>query len=145
MSETKTRPDAQPRALPAIAPNTFSLAGGGLHVSFSTTGFDGQPHLDYQDPQRTLNFRGDAIRIVPVPDLGTVVSVTLALTVDSGSTTFSLLIPRVNLPAPFATMPVRTDAITAHHVFSIVPALNLGQRDFYSVTALHGTASQVEF
>jgi hypothetical protein len=132
MSETKTRPAAKPQTPQVIAPNLFSLAGGGLHVSFSTSGIDGKPHFSYQDAQRTLSFRGDEIRMVTVPDLGMLVSVTIALTIDSGSTTFS-------------TVPVRTNGITTHHAFSIIPALNQGQQDFYRVTGLHGTASQVNF
>jgi hypothetical protein len=145
MSETKTRPAAKPQTPQVIAPNLFSLAGGGLHVSFSTSGIDGKPHFSYQDAQRTLSFRGDEIRMVTVPDLGMLVSVTIALTIDSGSTTFTLMVPRVNLSAPFSTVPVRTNGITTHHAFSIIPALNQGQQDFYRVTGLHGTASQVNF
>jgi hypothetical protein len=145
MSETTTRPTVQPQAPQAITPNLFNLAGGGLHVSFSTSGIDGQPNFSYQDSLRMLNFRGGEIRIVTVPDLGMVVSVTIAMTVDSGSTTFSLLVPRVNLSAPFSAVPIRTDGITTQHAFSSLPALNQGQRDFYTVTDLDGTASQVNF
>ena len=59
-------------------------------------------------------------------------------------TSFSLLVPRVNLPA-FSSVTIRTDGVTTHHAFSIIPALNHGQRDFYQVTPLHGTASNVVF
>jgi hypothetical protein len=66
-------------------------------------------------------------------------------TIDAGSTSFSLLVPRVNLSAPFTSVPVSTEAVTTHHAFAIVPAFNHGQRDFYDVTPLHGTASNVAF
>ena len=46
------------------------------------------------------DFTGSEIGVVEVPDLGTLVSVTVLLTIDSGSTTFTVLLPRVNLPAP---------------------------------------------
>ena len=49
------------------------------------------------------------------------------------------------LPAPFSNVSIHTDGITTHHAFSIIPALNQGQRDFYEVTRLHGTASNVAF
>ena len=77
-----------------------------------------------------------------MPDLGTVVSVTLLMTVDTGSTTFSVLLPPVNLPNQLgASVPIYTDGITtAHHLF---PVLNQGQRARYTVTPLRGTASNV--
>jgi hypothetical protein len=147
MSDTKTKPApaAGAKAIQFATPNLFSLSGGGLHVEYSTSSFDGQPHLTYQDSLRTLSFIGDQIRVVNVADLGTMVSVTIVLTVDTGGTTFSLLLPPVNLPGPFASVPVSTDGITTHHAFSIIPAFNHGQRDFYSVTPLQGTATQVVF
>jgi hypothetical protein len=138
---------AQAQALQPVQPNLFTLAGGGLHITFSTTGIDGRPHLTYQDPQRALSFIGDQISIDEVPDLGQVVSVTLVLTPDSGSTTFSLLVPRVQLAGPggISSVPVSTDGITVHHRFSLVPALNHGQQDLYTVTPLRGAASHVMF
>ncbi len=143
MSATQTQSAAT--ALPAFVPaNMFSLTGGGLHIGYSTTSIDGKPRMSYQDPMRSLSFQGDEIRKVEC-DLGAVVSVTIVRTIDSGSTTFSLLVPNVILPAPFSNVPIHTDGITTHHAFSIVPALNQGQRDFYEVTRLHGTASNVEF
>ncbi len=143
MSTTQVQPVTQQQSA-FVAANMFSLAGGGLHVSYSTSGIDGKPHLSYQDPVWSLSFSGDEIRKVEC-DLGTVVSVTIVRTVDAGSTSFSLFVPRVNLPAPFSSVAIRTDGVTTHHAFSIIPAFNQGQRDFYQVTALHGTASNVVF
>jgi hypothetical protein len=121
----------------------FAVAGGGLHVSYSTSGIDGKPHLSYQDPMRALSFTGDQIRRVE-GDLGAIVSVTIVNVVDAGSTTFSLLVPQVNVP-PFGSVSISTEGITTHHASSIAPALNRGQRDFYHVTPMHGTASNVAF
>ncbi len=143
MSTTQTHPVSQQLSA-FVAANMFSLSGGGLHVSYSTSGIDGKPHFSYQDTVRSLSFSGDEIRKVEC-DLGTLVSVTIVRTIDAGSTSFSLLVPRVNLPAPFSSVAIRTDGITTHHAFSIIPAFNQGQRDFYEVTALHGTASNVVF
>ncbi len=144
MPDTNTSAAQAAQAIPTVAPDLFVLAGGGLHVSYSTTSIVGTPHLTYQDAQRTLSFSGNQIRTVDVPDLGTVVSVTIMLTVDSGSTTFSLLIPRVQLPGE-QSVPISTEGITTVHKFSIIPALNHGQKDFYTVTPLTGTASHVLF
>jgi hypothetical protein len=99
--------------------------------------------LYYNGPQGVKDFTGPQIRQVEVPDLGTLVSVTIVLTPDSGSTTFTLLLPRVNLPAPPAlpvAVPVTTEGITTAHHFSLAPAFNHGQQEFYTVTRLHGTA-----
>jgi hypothetical protein len=125
-----------------VAANMFAVAGDGLHVSYSTSGIDGKPHLSYQDPTQSLSFTGEEIRRVEC-DLGAVVSVRIARTVDSGSTSFSLLVPHVNV-SPFSSEPISTEGITTHHAFSTVPALNRGQRDSYNVTPLHGTASNVQ-
>lgn len=71
----------------------------------------GQPNLTYQDLQQTLQFSGSNIRQVD-SDVGTLVTVTIAETTDTGSTTFSLLIPRVTLwngqPAHIRTVGVAT-------------------------------------
>jgi len=104
----------------------------------------GLTHFTYHDPRQTQNFIGNQIRTVEVPDLGTVVSVTLSITVDSGSTTFSVLLPQVNLPnQPGASVFIRTTGITTLHRLSIVPGLNFGQQEIYTVTRLTGTASLV--
>jgi hypothetical protein len=72
------------------------------------------------------------------------VSVTIDLTVDSGSTTFSLLVPTVNLGNAVST-PISTIGITTHHKFSLIPSLNLGQTEMYTVTQLTGTAEALDF
>ena len=46
------------------------------------------------------DFTGSEVRVAPVSDLGELVSVTVFLTIDSGSTSFTVFLPRVNLPAP---------------------------------------------
>lgn len=130
-------------ATPFVSPNLYQLSGNNLHVTYSTSGIDGKAHFHYQHAQQNLNFIGDEIRTVEC-DLGTVVSVTIQLTVDSGSTSFSVLIPRVNL-TPGESAHIRTEGITTIHKFSIVPALNRGQLDLYTVAVLRGTASQVAF
>ena len=124
-------------------PNLYQLSGHHLHVTFSTSGIDGKPHLTYQDAHHSLSFAGDQIRVVEC-DVGNLVSVSLSRTVDSGSTSFSLLVPRVVL-SDTAPQHLHTHGITTVHRFSIVPALNVGQDDSYTVTALHGTAHAVVF
>jgi hypothetical protein len=124
--------------------NHFSLSGGGIHVDFDRTSISGKPLLNYHDTVRTLNFIGDDIRVAELPDLGTVVSVTLSITPDVGSTTFSVLIPGVRVAGVGGTAPVTTDGITTIHKMPFVlPNANLGQQDLYRVTRLTGSASFV--
>jgi len=133
---------AQPQAAQFLTPNLYQLAGDGIHFSLRTEGFRA-PFVNYQDAHRTLTFTGDQVRLVDVPDLGTVVSVTLLLTPDAGSTTFSVLLPQVNLPNHLgASERVRTQGITTVHKFSIAPQFDIGQREFYTPVRLKGSASR---
>src|ERR1700686_226513 len=84
-----------------VTPNHYQLQGDHLHVTYSTTSFGGKPQLSYQDASQSLNFTGDQIRKAPT-EIGTLVTVTIHLPVDSGSTSFTLLVPAVNLAGPTA-------------------------------------------
>jgi len=139
VSERRAAPLASQQA------NTFSLSGGYIHVDFSTTSINGQPRLIYQDPVRNLSFAGSDIRRVDVPDIGSIVSVTLDITVDVGSTTFSVFIPNVIVPVgPGGSTPVTTEGVTTIHRTPFVPQLP-GQREVYSVVQLTGVATHLEF
>jgi len=127
------------------SPNQYHLSGHGVRVSYYPGGAgplttDGPVILSYQDAGRTLVFRGDQVNVVEVPELGTTVTVTLHLTVDSGSTTATLLIPIVVL-APGGSTTVQTNLITTSHQF-FVTGLEDPQRDHYTVTPLSGEANQ---
>jgi hypothetical protein len=137
-----------------VQPNHFELSGGYvngsgiIHVSYTTHSGpatpefpQGPPRFSYQDASQSRAFSGNEIQIVDT-ELAQIVSVVLRLTPDSGSTTFSVLVPRVNLPDGQPT-PVYTVGITAIHRFAIAPGLLQGQLDHYSVTPLTGTASKI--
>jgi hypothetical protein len=132
---------SQPINQAAQAPNLYQLSGKHLNITYSTSGIDGKPHFSYQDLQQTLSFTGDQIRSVET-EIGTLVSVTIRMTIDTGGSTFSLLLPRVNIPGE-QSVPIQTVGITTLHRFSILP-IN-GQLDFYTVTRLHGSAARVFF
>ena len=124
--------------------NNYSLSGGGIHVDYSSTSINGQPRLTYHDHLRNLSFVGAQIRTVSVPDIGTIVSVTLTITVDVGSTTFSVFIPDVLVSAPNGSTPVRTEGITTIHRMPFAPP-SPGQREIYRVVRLTGTANHQVF
>jgi hypothetical protein len=124
-----------------VQPNLWVLSGGGIQVRYSSA----TNHFHYHDGFRNEHFSGAEIRSVDVPDLGTLVSVTTFLTVDSGSSTFTVLLPSTNLDgtAPHPSTHVATDGITTAHHFLIPVSLLHGQVEYYTVTPLTGTASKV--
>jgi hypothetical protein len=128
---------------PVTTPNLYQLHAAQLHITYSTTSFDGKPRFGYQDTSQTLTFEGDQIR-TSTTEIGTLVSVTLVSTIDHGSTTFTLVVPAVNLPSSNEA-PIHTEGITTIHRFSVAPAFNQGQTELYTITRLTGTASLVFF
>jgi len=132
-----------PQAPHTVTPNLYHLSGHHLHVTYSTSSIDGKPLLSYQDAHEHISFKGDEIRAVEC-DLGTLVSVTLRMTVDVGSTSLSLLIPRMRIIAG-SSAAVRTDCVTTLHSTPFAPMVIHGQMDTYSVVSLHGTAQHVAY
>ena len=126
-----------------IQPNLYVLSGGGINVTYTTDGFDGQPHFTYHSGLISKTFTGTGIVTTASP-IGTLVTVIIMMTVDSGSTSFTLLIPVVNLN-PNETVNITTEGITTHHRFSILPAAMHGQIETYGVQELTGTAKHVLF
>jgi hypothetical protein len=124
-------------------PNTYQVNGRGIAVRYLTTYTDGKPHFAYTDGQRALFFEGDAIRTLQ-SELGLLVSVTIFQTVDTGSTSFTLLVPAVNLDQSDQA-PITTEGITTTHHFSINPTFNRGQTEHYTVVQLSGMASLMNF
>ncbi len=126
-----------------VTPNLFQLTGSHIHITYTTSSIHDTPTMTYQDPYQGLSFEGDQIREVEC-DLGTLVSVTLRMTVDSGSTSLSVFIPRARVEQGSMTA-IHTDCVTTVHHFSVIPSFHLGPLDTYSVVPLHGTAQFVAF
>jgi hypothetical protein len=145
---TAAEPTPAAPAAPALAvPNQYHLSGGGKTVSFFPDGFGpigpgGATQFVYQDATRSLRFPADEVRTVEVPDIGTLVSVTLQESIDIGSTSFTLVVPAVRLPAaPGASVHISTDAITTTHRI-LAGLIGHAQSETYVVTHLSGTASR---
>jgi hypothetical protein len=124
-----------------VAANHFTWSGGEIHVTYAPIIEAELPLFVYQDATQTLTFRGPAIQSTST-DAGTLVTVIIRKTIDAGSTSFSVLVPRVQVPQG-GSSPVSTNGITAIHRFSTAPFLNRGQLDFYTTTLLTGAASHV--
>jgi hypothetical protein len=126
----------------ANQPTLYELSGNGIHVTYATSSLQGQPQFNYHDAFQARNFTGNQIQTADTV-LGRLVTVFLVQTVDSGSTTFTLLVPSVNLP-PSKVSNITTEGITTLHKFAIVKPPQ-GQTELYTVHKLHGTARFVEF
>jgi hypothetical protein len=128
------------------SPNQYHLHGQGISVSYYPDGFGpvrvdrGMLHLVYQNAYQSLSFYADEVQIVRVPDLGTVVSVTIVPTIDTGYTSFSLLVPDIDLPADQNSVFMQTEGITTlHRIF--IGLIGHPQSEIYTVTPLNGTAA----
>ena len=131
---------------PTRQPNQYHLSGGGIAVAYYPDGLgpiaepDGPICFVYQDANQSRSFRRAQVRAQEPPDLGTVVSVTLRITPDAGSTSFSLFIPAVRLPEAIeSSSPITTLGITTNHrTFLFGPGP--GQQEIYSAVQLAGEA-----
>ncbi len=130
-----------------LQPNRFVLQSndGKTKVDYETSSFIGQPTLNLaQGPSPTVpirHFAGSQIRTVNT-EIGTLVSVTTHITIDTGSTSFSVLIPAISLTSISDHKTFTTEAIvTSHTGPNSVPAT--GVHETYQFIQLRGEASFV--
>src|SRR4051812_35889757 len=72
------------------APNQIDLQGPGLTISYSTSGLAGKPQLSLKKGRQAMSFSGKEIDTVTT-QIGTLITVPIAKTVDRDITTFSFL------------------------------------------------------
>ncbi len=125
-------------------PNIYNLQSERLSVKYSTGTLGSLKSFEYQDAFQTLIFNDDEIRTVTT-EIGTLVTVTTRKTIDTGSTSFTLLVPTVNLPGLNREVQITTEGITTIHRFSVIPQLNQGQTELYTVTRLTGVVEAISF
>jgi hypothetical protein len=127
-----------------IVPNVFRLQSkdGQTKVDYETSNFMGQPTLNLsQGPGPIRHFAGSQIRKVNL-EIGTLVSVTTRMTVDTGSTSFSVLIPAITFPSLAAHEAFSTEAIVTNHTGpNSVPIT--GVHETYQFIPMTGNASFV--
>jgi hypothetical protein len=134
----------QPQTTPTVTPNLYQLSGHHLHITYSPSGIDGKPSMIYHDSHQSISFKSNEIRTVEC-DLGTLVSVTLRTKPDVGSTTLSLVIPRMRI-SPTSVAAVHTECITTVHSMGFIrPEAVQGQLDTYTITNVQGTAQAVAY
>ena len=126
-----------------VTPNEYILTGGGLTVTFITHNFLGQPFLSYKDNTGTKDFFGPAVRVVNV-GIGTLVTVTTHMTIDTGGTEFSVLLPVIELADASKSQAFATDGIiTAFKGPDSFPLT--GVRETYDFIPMKGPARLVFF
>jgi len=130
-----------------IQPNRFVLqsSDGKTKVDYEASSFIGQPTLNLtQGPSPTVpirHFVGSQIRTRKT-EIGTLVSVTTHATVDTGSTSFSILIPAITLTVISDHKTFATSAIvTSHTGPNSVPSA--GVHETYQFIPLSGEATFV--
>jgi hypothetical protein len=128
-----------------IKPNRYVLqsSDGNTKVDYETSSFIGQPALNLtQGPGGPIrHFTGSQIRTRNT-EIGSLVTVTTQLTVDTGSTSFSVLIPAISLTATSDHKTFATEAIvTSHTGPNSVPSTGVHER--YQFIPLQGEATFV--
>ncbi len=122
--------------------NVFNLNGHHTHISYGTGALGSIAGLTYQDDRQTLHFSPEDISVLTT-ELGDELTVTLQLTVDVGSTTFTFFIPKIVLELN-QQININTLGITTIHRLPFTPIIH-GQLDNYSVVKLQGTAASLAF
>jgi hypothetical protein len=123
-------------------PNVYQLGNQDILITFTVSNANGVPQLDYveKNDQNSRTFSGNDISVVDDSPLGKLVTVFLVRTVDTGSSTLTLLVPGVNLVST-TQQNIKTCAIITNNLFSILKARTPRQTQEYQVYELDGTAS----
>jgi len=124
------------------APNLYELSGEGIAVTYSTTSIDGKPRFTVKKGRQTLSFSGDEITSLGT-NIGTLVSIVIAKTVDKGFTSLSVLLPAIQL-TDSKKQSFRTIGITAVTATTIAGPVK-GVQQTYKTFPLRGSAQHVDF
>jgi hypothetical protein len=129
-----------------VQPNRYILQSqdGKTKVEYETSSFVGPPNFNLtQGSHPTRHFSGSQIRTLHA-EIGTLVTVTTFITIDTGSTSFSVLIPAISLPRVVNVETFTTEAIVTSHSG---PNSNpfIGVHETYEFITLKGEASFVGF
>jgi hypothetical protein len=127
-----------------VQPNRFVLqsSDGKTKVDYETTSFVGHPTLNLsQGPGPIRHFSGSQIRTINT-EIGMLVTVTTQMSIDTGSTSFSMLLPAITLTSISDHKTITTEAIvTTHSGPNSVPST--GVHETYQFIPLKGEASFV--
>jgi hypothetical protein len=127
-----------------VKPNLYELSGGGVEVTYATSGVGGEPSLTYKAGEEDeVSFTGDRIAVAQTR-LGLEATVVLIEITRAGRhDELTLVVPEVMLADRHAQEPITALAVRTTNF--VVELGRTGPRQAYDVTALEGTAKAVEF
>jgi len=127
-----------------LQPNRYVLqsSNGQTKVDYETSSFIGQPTLNLTlGSGPTRHFAGSQIRTLTT-EIGTLVTVTTNITIDTGATSFSVLIPAITLKSITDQETFASEAVvTTHSGPNSFPLTGVHEK--YQFIPLQGTASLV--
>ena len=126
-----------------IIPNLYEIQGQGVRVGYSTSSITGKAQLSFKKGRKTLTFTGNEIGLLDTA-IGALITVTIASTPDHSFTSFSFLLPAIQLSKESAKQSFRTIGITTVHKTTITGPVK-GVQQVYKSVQLRGTAQQVQF
>lgn len=129
-----------------VAPNQYHLSGENISVTYYPGGAGpilenrGALTLFYAEGTDGRAFGSKQVEKEQVPNLGTIVRVELLVVPDLGLTTFSLVVPIVNLPdGENSSASISTFGVKTFHRLYLGDKLPvLGQQEVYTVVPLSG-------
>jgi hypothetical protein len=118
--------------------NDFTVRDSQTTISFATTSINGRATFNYRSGPTNVQLSGDDIRSVD-EEFTKLVTATIGGEGDGGVSTVTLLMPKISLPSPTATVEFDTIAI-------LTEQRRLGpSHQHYKALYLHGTAQQTVF
>jgi hypothetical protein len=126
-----------------ITPNQFSLEGSGVRIGYSTSSIAGSAQLSFTKGRKTLSFTGNDIGVRDTP-IGALITITIDMKPDQNFTTFSFLLPRIDLAKESAKQAFKTLGITTVHKTTLLGPPK-GVQQTYKSIELGGTAQRVQF
>ncbi|HLJ89644.1 MAG TPA: hypothetical protein VKZ53_22735 [Candidatus Angelobacter sp.] len=124
----------------SVQPNQFTLKGNHVTFAFLPGNAGRRAAVTYTDPSGTKQFAGSAVRVENVA-IGTLVTVSLELTIDTGGVEFSVLLPNIQLANASSHQAFTTDGIrTAFKGPNSIPHTVSETYEFIHMT---GTAESV--
>jgi hypothetical protein len=127
-----------------LQPNRYVLqsSNGQTKVDYETSSFIGQPTLNLSVGSGPIrHFAGSQIRTLAT-EIGTLVTVTTNMTIDTGATSFSVLIPAITLTSITDHVKFASEAVvTTHSGPNSFPLTGVHEK--YQFIPLQGTASFV--
>jgi hypothetical protein len=126
-----------------IMPTQYELKAAGVLVGYSTSSITGEAQLSFKKGRTKLNFTGNEIGLLQTT-IGTLITVTIASRPDQSFTTFSFLLPTIQLSKQSDRQSFRTIGVTTINKTTIAGPVK-GVQQVYKSVELRGSARQVQF